>query len=961
MKKRKTFKILSVICAISFLISAVTLPLSLKAQTVNFVTIDDFTDNAGEPLADGKIKTDQWYVATGDYYKLPMTAWGASPLWGHLSARKNKETGLLTLKNNGSDINPQSIAYIFGTTARSDLPKLIVPTESVLSFSANADCNYKFVLSYGAVNSVTKKQKYGYLEIYKDENGYTTKNYAAVDNDYNSNIVPFSKTENMMPKGLQSGNVPLNAISTDVENCTEAYIYAFHVVVDAEKAFELSLSELSLGTEINPIVSVSLNESVGNIEGNNISITIPKNVSLSALAPKFTLLEGAEISPKEPQNFENGKITYNVVYKSQSYKYNVEIKHPSTDSECDIISAKLNGINAVMDGNNIKFKMPLGTNLKSCSPEFVLSENAAIDKTDPQDLTVPTIYTVTAKDGVTQKQYTVSACYETVSYLDLSSITDATGSKSNGILAINSWYCGNKDSISSPFSAAGMDGMWGHISVAKNNAGKLIIGNNGSDVSPAVLRYAFGADEHSDKPAATEIKEKYLYINAKSSTNFKIILPFSVINDSDNSEVHGIAEIITDNSGKYILNAKRFDTNSVNMYSTESENILAGSHTGIVSLSSLLSLAENSSKVRIYSIDVVVGSKKEFQMELDFNAPSAFNLEACSILDFTVNGCTGTVSENRIDIVLPYGTDLSALTPNITVSTGATISPLGSQNFNSPINYIVTAPDGVHTKSYTVYATLGKASFVNWDISADGGSENDDKITNNAWYCGNQDSIKYPFSGYGLSGLWGQIKIAKSNKKITIQNDGTDVNPAVLRYVFGTNVRSSAPTAIIRPSDFLHLEAKSDNKFKLIIAFAAIDPDTTARKYGLMEVFAGNDGKVRTKVTEVGEENTDNSKVYSNTENMFSENKQYSLDIPLSDLKNGINNCYETCVYSVDVITASEKAYNLELSFLAPDRLPQTGDNSSVPSVLLVLLISLAVTVFCGYNLYLGKMKNRNY
>lgn len=72
----------------------------------------------------------------------------------------------------------------------------------------------------------------------------------------------------------------------------------------------------------------------------------------------------------------------------------------------------------------------------------------------------------------------------------------------------------------------------------------------------------------------------------------------------------------------------------------------------------------------------------------------------------------GFVHENQVSII-SGGADLSNLIPQIQLSTRATIHPLPSepQNFNNPVEYTVTAQDGITTKKYTVqFATPGKVS-----------------------------------------------------------------------------------------------------------------------------------------------------------------------------------------------------------------------------------------------------------
>lgn len=78
---------------------------------------------------------------------------------------------------------------------------------------------------------------------------------------------------------------------------------------------------------------------------------------------------------------------------------------------------------------------------------------------------------------------------------------------------------------------------------------------------------------------------------------------------------------------------------------------------------------------------------------------SAKDITAFSIVSPVVDA---TISVTNIIIMLPFGTDVTALTPVITVSDYATVSPASGvvQNFTSPVTYTVTAEDGT-TKIYT--------------------------------------------------------------------------------------------------------------------------------------------------------------------------------------------------------------------------------------------------------------------
>lgn len=71
------------------------------------------------------------------------------------------------------------------------------------------------------------------------------------------------------------------------------------------------------------------------------------------------------------------------------------------------------------------------------------------------------------------------------------------------------------------------------------------------------------------------------------------------------------------------------------------------------------------------------------------------SVRAAEILSFSINGVEGTIDyENKTVVVpLPYGTDLTQLTPEITLSEESVISPSSGtpQNFTSPVSYTLTS------------------------------------------------------------------------------------------------------------------------------------------------------------------------------------------------------------------------------------------------------------------------------
>jgi hypothetical protein len=93
---------------------------------------------------------------------------------------------------------------------------------------------------------------------------------------------------------------------------------------------------------------------------------------------------------------------------------------------------------------------------------------------------------------------------------------------------------------------------------------------------------------------------------------------------------------------------------------------------------------------------------------------------ACDITGFTVNGTAWNIDGTNITYTYPAGTPETALTPAITVSRGATVTPASgaAQNFftTQGVTYTVTAEDGKTTKTYTAKATVAPHSSC--DITA---------------------------------------------------------------------------------------------------------------------------------------------------------------------------------------------------------------------------------------------------
>jgi hypothetical protein len=109
-------------------------------------------------------------------------------------------------------------------------------------------------------------------------------------------------------------------------------------------------------------------------------------------------------------------------------------------------------------------------------------------------------------------------------------------------------------------------------------------------------------------------------------------------------------------------------------------------------------------------------------------------IEAPIISAFSINGVTGIIDNaaESILVVLPAGTDASALIPEITIPEGQTVDPASgvAQDFSSgPVNYTVTNVENL-TKTYAVTAEViapTKYAFLGLDDSIENTVDDDAK------------------------------------------------------------------------------------------------------------------------------------------------------------------------------------------------------------------------------------------
>lgn len=147
-----------------------------------------------------------------------------------------------------------------------------------------------------------------------------------------------------------------------------------------------------------------------------------------------------------------------------------------------------------------------------------------------------------------------------------------------------------------------------------------------------------------------------------------------------------------------------------------------------------------------YEVVKIDTTTKQFQMP-------AYNISvSCTFVDadtvttdgptigaFIVNGVSGVINDTTgtITITLPYGTDLTALKPALTLKGAVSVSPASGAtvNLSSPVTYTVTAEDGT-TKTYTVtaYTEAQPVSDKLWEDMLNQIGGNTSNTGKNTWW-----------------------------------------------------------------------------------------------------------------------------------------------------------------------------------------------------------------------------------
>lgn len=148
-----------------------------------------------------------------------------------------------------------------------------------------------------------------------------------------------------------------------------------------------------------------------------VVLTMPYGSDLSSIVPAIEVSAGASMDPAEGTAFDFSapvSITVTAEDGTTQQRWNVFAEEEAPSSETGIslfdIPGQI-GLTAIDEGtSSISVVMPMGTDLTSLVPRIELTDGAVIKpgSGEATDFTSPVVYLVTAQDGTTSREWTVS-------------------------------------------------------------------------------------------------------------------------------------------------------------------------------------------------------------------------------------------------------------------------------------------------------------------------------------------------------------------------------------------------------------------------------------------------------------------------------------------------------------------------------------------------------------------------
>ncbi|MEO9965289.1 MAG: T9SS type A sorting domain-containing protein [Reichenbachiella sp.] len=260
--------------------------------------------------------------------------------------------------------------------------------------------------------------------------------------------------------------------------------------------------------------------------------------------------------------------------------------------------------------------------------------------------------------------------------------------------------------------------------VTENEPAATLVGifsTSGEDLSGS-FTYDFVAGEGDDDNGSFSISGDEL--SAKESFNYELKNSYSILVMTDDGNGHALIQQLTisieDLSESTDANILTFvlaeqTGEAVINTSTHTVSIEVANGTDLTNLTPEITISAGASitpeGVEDFSsaVTYVITAEEPTSSEEWQVSVTAARSNATDILTFVLTEQTSEATidatNHTVTIEVTNGTDVTNLVPAITLSTGATMTPEGAQDFSSEVIYTVMAEDGVTTEDWGVSVT----------------------------------------------------------------------------------------------------------------------------------------------------------------------------------------------------------------------------------------------------------------
>ncbi len=491
------------------------------------------------------------------------------------------------------------------------------------------------------------------------------------------------------------------ATSEPASGTTDDYSAPYTIIVYAENVSISQNWTINVSEEPNvetDIVSFGLPEETGpatiDASDHTVAIEVVYGTDVASLTPSWTLSEGATSNPlSDTEGDYSGAFEIDVTAEdgATTQKWTVNVSEEPND-ETDILSfsipeqADWASINT--SENTVTVEVVYGTNLMSLSPTWTLSDGASSDPVSGTsgDYSDPVSIEVTAEDGATVENWTVTVTEATNTATDIESFSIPEETES---ATINTGEHTVSVEVTYGTDLSSLTPTWTLSAGAASNPES----GTTSDYSTPVTIEVTAEDGTTNQDWTVNVSEA-----PNDSTD---ILSFSIPEQTAPAAINTSEHTVSIEVGH--------GTNLTSLLPTWTLS------TGAASDPESGTAGDYSDPVTI-EVTAQDGTTKQNWIVTVNEEPN----DETDILTFAVANQTGSATINgdahSVTVEVSPGTDLTSLAPTWTLSEGATSAPVSgtSGDYSSPVTIVVTAQDGVAVQNWTV--TVNEAPSTGTDI-----------------------------------------------------------------------------------------------------------------------------------------------------------------------------------------------------------------------------------------------------